>query len=133
MCDQSFIKSPAQNPACLSHTCDVSLFRRGLPVLDKISLFGISEFSYMSYTSRYFEFWISLLQVKKFLLCLSILPIWKRKSPCLASQVYHMYGLKCLDLSLKFHSEKYSLLNDILARNLEPFMHEIKQRKLVSP
>ena len=75
------------------HTCDISLFRRDFPI-DKLSLFGNSEFPYKSYISPYLEFWISLFQIKKFLLCLIILPIWKGKSPYLASQVYHMYEIK---------------------------------------
>ena len=55
-----------------------------LPVFDKLSLI----FPYIPYTSCYLEFWISLLQIKKFLLCLIILPIWKGKSPYLASRVF---------------------------------------------
>ena len=75
-----------------AHTCDISLFRRDLPILEQISLFRISEFPYIFYTSPYLEFQISLPKSKNFLLCLIILPIWKGKSPYLASQMYHMYG-----------------------------------------
>ena len=71
---------------------DISLFRRDLPIFKQISLLGISEFPYISYTSPYLEFQISLFKIyKKFLLCLIILPILKSKSPYLASQMDHMY------------------------------------------
>ena len=73
------------------HTCDISLFRRDLPIFEQISLFGISKFPYITYTSPYFKFKISLFEIKNFLLCLIILPILKSKSPYLASQMYHMY------------------------------------------
>ena len=74
------------------HTCDISLFRRDLPIFEQISLFGISKFPYITYTSPYFKFQISLFEIKNFLLCLIILPILKSKSPYLASQMYHMYA-----------------------------------------
>ena len=74
-----------------NHTCDISLFRRDLPIFEQISLFGISEFPYISYTSPYLEFQISLFKIKKFLLCLIILPILKSKTPYFASQMDHMY------------------------------------------
>ena len=45
----------------------------------------------ISYTSPYLEFQISLFKIKKFLLCLIILPILKSKSPYFASQMDHMY------------------------------------------
>ena len=61
-----------------------------LPIFEKISLFGMSEFPYISYTSPYFEFQISLPKFKNSLLYLIILPIWNRKSPYLSSQMYHM-------------------------------------------
>ena len=51
----------------------------------------ISEFPSMSYTSPYLEFQVSLPKFENFLLCLIILPIWKRKSPYLSFQMYHMY------------------------------------------
>ena len=70
----------------------ISLFQRDLPIFEQISLFGISEFPYISYTSPYLEFQISLFKIKKLLLCLIILPILKSKSPYLASQMDHMYG-----------------------------------------
>ena len=54
------------------------------PFFEKISLFGISEFPYISYTSPYFEFQVSLPKFKNSLLCLIIHPIWKRKSPYLS-------------------------------------------------
>ena len=76
------------------HTCDISLFRVSslyFPIFEKISLFGISEFLYISYTSPYLEYQISLSNSKNSLLCLIILPILKRKSPYLSSQMYHMY------------------------------------------
>ena len=81
----------------VDHTCDISLFRRDLPIFEQISLFEISKFPYISYTSPYFKFQISLFEIKNFLLCLIILPISKSKSPYLASQVYHMYAgdMKC--------------------------------------
>ena len=41
---------------CRIHTCDISLFRRDLPIFDKIFLFGISEFPYIPCTSPYLEF-----------------------------------------------------------------------------
>ena len=54
----------------------------------------ISEFSFISYTSPYLEFKVSLPKFENFLLCLIILPIWKRKSPYLSFQMYmyHMYA-----------------------------------------
>ena len=70
-----------------------------LSVFDKLSLFGISEFLYISYTSPYLEFWISLLQIKTFLLCLIILPIWKGKSPYLASRVFFVRHARKLQFS----------------------------------
>ena len=73
------------------HTCDISLFWRDLPIFEQISLFRISKFPYITYTSPYFKFQISLFEIKNFLLCLIILPILKSKSPYLASQMYHMY------------------------------------------
>ena len=79
-------------PTRSDHTCDISLFRRDLPIFEQISLFGISKFPYITYTSPYFKFKISLFEIKNFLLCLIILPILKSKSPYLASQMYHMYG-----------------------------------------
>ena len=75
------------------HTCDISLFRRDLPIFEHISLFGISKIPYITYTSPYFKFQISLFEIKNFLLCLIILPISKSKSPYLASQMYHMYDI----------------------------------------
>ena len=51
----------------------------------------IFRISYISYTSPYLEFQISLPNFKNFLLCLIILPIWKTKSPYLSSGMYHMY------------------------------------------
>ena len=63
------------------------------PIFEKISLFGISEFPYIFYTSPYLEYQISLSNSKNSLLCLIILPILKRKSPYLSSQMYHMYGV----------------------------------------
>ena len=75
-----------------THTCDISLFWRVLPIFEQISLFGISNFPYKAYTSPCFKFQISLFEIKNFLLCLIILPILKSKSPYLASQMYHMYG-----------------------------------------
>ena len=74
-----------------THTCDISLIRRDLPTFDKIFLCGISEFPYISYISPYLEFWIVLFEIKNFILCLIILPIWKGKSPYFACQMYHMY------------------------------------------
>ena len=74
------------------HTCDISLFRRDLPIFEQISLFGMSKLPYITYTSPYFKFQISLFGFKNFLLCLIILPILKSKSPYLASQMYHMYA-----------------------------------------
>ena len=74
------------------HTCDISLFRRDLPIFEQTSLFGISKLPYITYTSPYFKFQISLFEIKNFLLCLIILPILKCKSPYLASQMYHMYA-----------------------------------------
>ena len=49
---------------------------------------------YITYTSPYFKFQISLFEIKNFLLCVIciILPISKRKSPFLAPQMYHMYA-----------------------------------------
>ena len=72
--------------------CDISLFRMDLPIFEQISLFGISKFPYITYTSPYFKFLISLFEIKNFLLCLIILPISKSKSPYLAFQMYHMYA-----------------------------------------
>ena len=69
------------------HTCDIPLFHRDLPIFEQISLFGISKFPYITYTSPYFKFQISLFEIKN-LLCLVILPILKSKSPYLASQMY---------------------------------------------
>ena len=51
----------------------------------------IFRISYISYTSLYLEFQISLPNFKNSLLCLIILPIWKTKSPYLSSGMYHMY------------------------------------------
>ena len=76
------------------------------PIFEKISLFGISEFPYISYTSLYFEYQISLLNSKNSLLCLIILPILKRKSPYLSSQMYHMYGNRILKFGTKLGYEK---------------------------
>ena len=50
----------------------------------------IFRISYLSYISPYLEFQISLPKFKNSLLCLIILPIWKRKSPSLSSGMYHM-------------------------------------------
>ena len=50
----------------------------------------IFRISYISYISPYLEFQISLPKFKNSLLCLIILPIWKRKSPYLSSGMYHM-------------------------------------------
>ena len=47
-------------------------------------------YNYLAYISPYLEFQISLPKFKNFLLCLIILPIWKRKSPYLSSGMYHM-------------------------------------------
>ena len=52
----------------------------------------IFRISYISYISPYLEFQISLPKFKNSLLCLIILPIWKRKSPYLSSGMYHMSG-----------------------------------------
>ena len=83
-----------KNGSGFRHTCDISLFRRDLPIFEQISLSGISKFPYITYTSPYFKFLISLFEIKNFLLCLIILPILKSKSPYLASQMYHMYGFR---------------------------------------
>ena len=83
-----------------SHTCDNSLFQRDLPIFEQISLFGISKFPYITYTSPYFKFLISLFEIKNFLLLLIILPILKSKSPYLASQMYHMYVYSVRSLCL---------------------------------
>ena len=45
------------------HRCDISLFRREHPTFEQISLFGISEFPYISYTSPYLEFQTSLFKM----------------------------------------------------------------------
>ena len=79
------------------HTCDISLFRRDLPIFEQISLFRISKFPYLTYTSPYFKFQISLFEIKNFLLCLIILPILESKSPYLASQMYHMYAYRLFE------------------------------------
>ena len=50
----------------------------------------IFRISYISYVSPYLKFQISLTKFKNSLLCLIILPIWKRKSPYLSSGMYHM-------------------------------------------
>ena len=50
----------------------------------------IFRISYIFYISPYFEFQISLPKIKNSLLCLIILPIWKKKSPYLSSGMYHM-------------------------------------------
>ena len=78
------------------HTCDISLFRRELPIfcpfLRNLST-KISEFPSVSYTSPYLEFQVSLPNFENFLLCLIILPIWRRNSPNLSFQIYHMYAI----------------------------------------
>ena len=57
----------------------------------------IFRISYISYTSPYLEFQISLPNFKNSLLCLIILPIWETKSPYLSSGMYHMYVLGDLE------------------------------------
>ena len=77
-----------------------------LPIFENISLVvptKISEFPSISNTSPYLEFQVSLPKFENFLLCLIILPIWKRKSPYLSFQMYHMYEKAMLPVSyLKF-------------------------------
>ena len=71
----------------LTYVCDISLFRRDLPIFQQISLFRISKFPYI------YNVYISLFEINNFLLCLIILPISKSKSPYMASQMYHMYDI----------------------------------------
>ena len=92
------VQLPGADPEFLeggfkSHTCDISLFRRNLPIFQQISLFEILKFPYITFTSPYFKFQIPLFEIKNFLLCLIILPISKSKSPYLASQINHMYEI----------------------------------------
>ena len=61
----------------LTYVCDISLFRRDLPIFQQISLFRISKFPYTCIYNVY----ISLFEINNFLLCLIILPISKSKSP----------------------------------------------------
>ena len=61
--------------------------------LSKSPHLEFQNFLILSYISPYFEFQTSLFEIKKFLLCLIILPILKSKSSYLASQLYHMYVL----------------------------------------
>ena len=75
----------------IRHTCDISLFRRDLPIFEQISQTGISKFTYITYTSPYFKVQISLFEINYFLLFLIILPISKNKSPSLA---FHMYVIR---------------------------------------
>ena len=107
----------------LRHACDISLFRRNLPIFEQISLFGISEFTYISYTSPYLEFQISLFKINKYLLCLIIHAILKSKSSYLASQMDHMYGLRiCIFQSLQHSMTALYLQCQIFTTTLNVFI-----------
>ena len=97
------------------HTCDISLFR-----FEQISQFGISKFPYLTYTSPYFKFLISLFEIKNVFLCLIFLIFRKSKSPYLASQMYHVWFYEKLIINSRFYSadavERFSIIfeNDII-------------------
>ena len=77
------------------HTCDISLFRRELPIFCSF----LRKSPYENFIISLYILYISLFgnpdlptKMQKFPSCLIILPILKRKSPYLSFQVYHMYG-----------------------------------------
>ena len=82
----------------------------------------IFRISYISYTSPYLEFQISLPNFKNSLLCLIILPIWKTKSPYFSSGMYHMYEFKPLVIfcgcTARFVSEVDGSLEDRFSHDL---------------
>ena len=78
----------------LTYVCDISLFRRDLPISEGSPYFSanllISNFKISLYNVHVY---ISLFEINNFLLCLIILPISKSKYPYIASQMYHMYDI----------------------------------------
>ena len=79
------------NLVTFHHTCNISLY---FAHFWENLLTKISEFPSISYTSPYSEFQVSLPRSEDFLLCLIILPIWKRKSPYYSFQMDHMYAFQ---------------------------------------
>ena len=79
----------------------------------------IFRISYISYTSPYLEFQISLPNFKNSLLCLIILPIWKTKSPYLSSGMYHMYVLGS-EKGRFYRGKKSSAWPKILTDSVDP-------------
>ena len=99
----------------LTHVCDISLFRRDLPIFQQISLFRISKFPYI------YNVYISLFEINNFLLCLIILPISKSNLP-----IWLLRCITCMILIKKQKERKvpaklllynwvlYSVLNAII-------------------
>ena len=65
--------------------CVISPYFRGIPLFLINSPYLECQNFPIYLISPYLEFWISLSEIKNFLLCLFILSIWKEKSPYFAS------------------------------------------------
>ena len=81
----------------------------------------IFRISYISYTSPYLEFQISLPNFKNFLLCLIIFPIWKTKSPYLSSGMYHMYA--------EYKVRKFSHFGRFTSRSMKVYQKTTGQQE----